>query len=246
MSMVWLKIKSRLCWNKNTPTTWCRVLINLHLSQRSKFIVLKKCWWANFVPANFMLSQDCLTMPDLPQLVNLLQIGCEPSHSPFLLCFCLLAHRVIVLGSSLASFICRHRALYFLLSVVSICSHGSSCGPAMHCVSTLPQTLPLPRNWMLATTPWLSSQRQGQDLSQIKAMCASFVLSQIPLCLSQARMKVGRSKTAARALGEDSPTGLLLPAHAKVLYAALWLCIEFILSLQDHSMALSPALLFNC
>lgn len=71
---------------------------------------------------------------------------------------------------------------------------------------------------MLATIPWLSSQRQGQDLSQIKAMCASFALAQIPLCLSQARMKVGRSKTAARAPEADSSTGLLLPACAKVLY----------------------------
>lgn len=103
----------------------------------------KKRWWANIVPANFMLSQDCLTMPDLPQLMNLLQIGCEPSHSFFLLCFCLFTHRVFVLGSRLISFICRQRALYFPLSLVSICSHGPSCRPAMRCVSTSAHCLQL-------------------------------------------------------------------------------------------------------
>lgn len=105
---------------------------------------------------------------------------------------------------------------------------------------------PLPHNSILATTPWLSSLRQGQDFSQIKAMCALFALSQISWCLSQARMKVGRSKTAAKALGGDSCTGLLLPARAEVLYAALWLYIKLPLSVQDHCRALSPALLFNC
>ena len=65
-------------------------------------------------------------------------------------------------------------------------------------------------------------------------------------CLPQARMKVGRSKTAARALGKESSAGLLLPAHAKFLYAGLWLCIKFTFLLQDYCMTLSPALLFNC
>lgn len=179
MSTVWLQIKSRLCWNKNTPTTWCRMMINLQLSQWTQFIVLKKCWWANFVPANFMLIQDCLTMPDLPQLASLLQIGCEPSHSHFFLCVCLLAWRVTFLGRSLASFICRHRTLYFPLSLVSICSHEPSCGPAMHCVFVLAHCLRLTvsHNWMLFTTLSLSSQRWGQDLSQIKALRALFALS---------------------------------------------------------------------
>lgn len=63
--------------------------------------------------------------------------------------------------------------------------------------------------------------REEQNLSQIKAMWSSFALLQIPLYLTQARMKVGRPKTSAKALLRDSCTGLLLPAWAEIQYAAL-------------------------
>lgn len=63
--------------------------------------------------------------------------------------------------------------------------------------------------------------REEQNLSQIKAMWSSFALLQIPLYLTQARMKVGRPKTSAKALLRDSCTGLLLPARAEIQYAAL-------------------------
>lgn len=80
--------------------------------------------------------------------------------------------------------------------------------------------------------------RQEQDLSQIKAMWSSFALLQIPLCLTEARLKVGRSKTAAKALLRDSCTGLLLPAWADILYAAF---IRLILSLQNHGTCALPS-----
>ena len=78
--------------------------------------------------------------------------------------------------------------------------------------------------------------RQEQDLSQIKAMWSSFALLQIPLCLTQARLKVGRSKTAAKALER-----LLYrsPIASTGIYSVC--CIYYAYFLQDHGTHALPS-----
>lgn len=125
--------------------------------------------------------------------------------------------------------LCRHRAPYFSLSLVSIYSHGPSCGSAAYCGSLLAHCLRLCHchDWMLATTLWLLSQRQGQDLSPMRV---SFMLTWIPPpCWSQSRMKVGRSKTAAR-MPEGHSSQVCSCQHMQRGCVMLWLCMVYLAS----------------
>lgn len=190
-----------------------------------------------------MLSQDCLTMPDLPQLLNLLQIGWKPSHSLLLLCFCLLAHShcpwkqpcIFYAGTGPFISLC----LWFLSIVMALAVN-------LRCIADL--CWPTASDFVTAT--WLNVSYNtvviitetgtGFEPDQCH-VCLIYTNSNPTTMLIQSRMKVGRSKTAAITL-EGGSSQVCSCQHMQKGCVVLRLCMVY---LASSSVPLCPALLFN-